>query len=360
MNGAHHKINLSVRTRTLWLKLCQITVKIGGLLTMSIAFRRLAGLALAFALLGTPPAIAQRATPYRLGVLIQGSPPVPGSRPTSVSRSLRELGYIDGQNLIIDRRFADGDPARFDALVTELVALRPDVILADTTPGALAAKRATTTIPIVMINVTDPVATGLVASLSRPGGNVTGVADLGVETAVKGLDLMHAAVPNATRIAILMSDNPAQVFQLHALQAAAKTAGLTLVPMVATSFEEFDSVFASMTSKKAGAVIVLGGVLFSTPRQRARLAELAAQAKLPMLAQDSQSVASGALMGYGPAPPGRYAVHYIDKILKGAKPSELPVQQPTEFDLVINLKTAKVLGLTMPQSVLLRATEIIQ
>ena len=327
---------------------------------MSTALRRLASLALAFGLLGTPPAIAQRTTPYRLGVLIQTSPPAPGSPPGSVSRALRELGYVEGQNLTIDRRYADGDPARFDRLVAELVALRPDVILADTTPGALAVKRATSTIPVVMINVTDPVATGLVASLSRPGGNVTGVADLGVETAVKGLDLIHAAVPNATRIAILVSDNPAQVFQLDALQAAAKTAGLTLLPTVAKSFEEFDSAFASMKSKKAGAVIVLGGVLFSTPRQRARLAELAAQTKLPMLSQDRETVASGGLMGYGPASFGRYAAHYIDKILKGAKPSELPVQQPTEFNLVINLKTAGLLGITIPQSVLLRATEIIQ
>jgi putative tryptophan/tyrosine transport system substrate-binding protein len=327
---------------------------------------RRASFGLAFGLLATPFAgLAQRTTPYRLGILIQGSPPTPGSPPSALSRSLRELGYVYGQNLIVDRRYADRDSVRFDQLVAELIALRPDVILADTTPGALAAKRATSTIPIVMMNVTDPVATGLVASLSRPGGNVTGVTDLGVETAVKGLDLIHAAVPNATRIAILMSDSPAHVFQLDALQAAAKTAGLTLLPTVARSFDDFDSAFASMTSKKAGAVIVLGGVQISTPRhstprQRLRLAELATQNKLPMLTHDRQNVASGALMSYGTVLTGKYAAHYIDKILKGAKPSELPVQQPTEFDLAINLKTAKLLGLTIPQAVLLRATEIIQ
>ena len=325
----------------------------------SVVLGRRAGFGLAFGLLAAPfAALAQRKAPYRLGFLIQSSPT--GS-PGTVRRALEDLGYVDGQNIIVERRFAEGHPERFPRLAAELVALNPDLILADTTPGALAAKGATTTIPIVMINVTDPVGTGLVASLTRPGGNVTGVADMGVEISLKGLDLLHATVPKATRMAVLLSgNNRTDDLQFNALEAAAQTSGITLLPIVVKSTDDLESAFSSITSRRAGAVIALGSVQLSTASAHRKLAELAIQAKLPMLSQDQRVARVGALMGYGPPPAGRYAAHYIDKILKGAKPSELPIQQPTEFDFVINLKTARMLGLRIPQSVLLRATEIIE
>jgi putative ABC transport system substrate-binding protein len=182
------------------------------------ALRRSAGLALTLMLLvvslGTG---AQQTKTYRIGVMLQGAPPLPPGSPTPFLLTLRDLGYVEGVNLVIDRRGAEGDASRFPDLVAELIALAPDVIVADTTPGALAAKRATATIPIVMINVTDPVATGLVASLARPGGNVTGVTDFGVEMMEKSLELIRAAIPKVTRIGVLMSNNPVHPLQLAAI-----------------------------------------------------------------------------------------------------------------------------------------------
>ena len=243
----------------------------------SVVLGRRAGFGLAFGLLAAPfAALAQRKAPYRLGFLIQSSPT--GS-PGTVRRALEDLGYVDGQNIIVERRFAEGHPERFPRLAAELVALNPDLILADTTPGALAAKGATTTIPIVMINVTDPVGTGLVASLTRPGGNVTGVADMGVEISLKGLDLLHATVPKATRMAVLLSgNNRTDDLQFNALEAAAQTSGITLLPIVVKSTDDLESAFSSITSRRAGAVIALGSVQLSTASAHRKLAELAIQA----------------------------------------------------------------------------------
>ena len=292
----------------------------------------------------------------------QGAPPPPGSKPLpgGFRMTLRDLGYIEGQNLILEIRGADERSERLPALGVELVALKPDVIVADSTPAALAAKHATATIPIVMVNVSDPVAVGLVASLARPGGNITGLATLGIEMATKQVDVLRTLVPGATRVAVLMSDNPVHRLELRAIEEAAKRIGLTTLPTMVRSADELEEAFASMARQKAGALIWLGGAPLSSEQKEGKLIDLAAKARLPTLYGNRWSVEAGGLLGYGPNPMRGFkaAAIYVDKILKGAKPANLPVQQPTEFELVINLKTAKALGLTIPQSSLVRAEVI--
>ena len=324
---------------------------------------RLIGLAVVFAVgLGLVPraAEAQQTKIYRVGMLLQASPPPPGT-PGFFGPALRDLGYIEGKNIIFDRRWVEGKNERFSSFATELVALKPDVIVAETTPGAIAAKSATATIPIVMVFPSDPVGSGLVTSFARPGGNVTGVSSLETELQVKGVELLHAVVPTATRIAVLMSDNPVHPSQIETIQGAAKSFGLTVLPTMVRSSADFEEAFGSMAKQKAGALIVLGGAPFGYGGFKTLL-ELAAKAKLPAMFRDRDWVDAGGLMSYGgsPAKAWRLAATYVDKILKGAKPADLPVQQPREFELVINLKTAKALGLTIPQSVLLRADRVIQ
>ena len=305
---------------------------------------------------------AQPAKVPRLGILDQDAPPTPGSRNT-FRDMMRELGYIYGQNLIVEERFAEGRNERFPSLAAELVALKPDVILADSTPGAIAAMHATATIPIVIVNVSDPVGSGLVASLARPGGNITGVTGFPFEMAEKFVELVHVIVPKATRIAVLMSDHPVHPSHLKVIQAAAKTIGLTVLPTMARSPENFEEAFASMAKQDAQALLVLAGAPFdNTHREWAKIVELAARTKLPTLYTARQFAEAGGLLSFSPNRwlKWRLTAGYVDKVLKGAKPADLPVEQPSVFDLVINLKTAKALGLTIPQSILLRADEVIQ
>ncbi|HMH52047.1 MAG TPA: ABC transporter substrate-binding protein [Candidatus Acidoferrum sp.] len=303
---------------------------------------------------------AQPAKVYRVGVLSQGSAPPSGGQ--NFTRALHDLGYIEGRNLTLDRRWAEGKHELSSSLAAELVALKPDVIVADGTPAAIAVMRATATIPIVMVNVSDPVGSGLVASLARPGGNVTGGAEFGTETRVKNVELLQAVVPKATRMAVLMSDNPAHSSQLKTIQETARSMGLTILPTLVRSADDFERAFASMTKNNAGGLIVLGGAPFVTPAQRDKLVALAAKARLPAIYWGRFWVDAGGLLSYGSTWSQRWGLSasYVDKILKGAKPAELPVQQPTEFELVINLKTAKALGLTIPQSLLIRADDLIQ
>jgi len=311
-------------------------------------------------ILAAPFAVdAQQVKLYRVGVLFQGSPP---TQPLAFTGTLRNAGYIEGQNIVFYWRWAEGKNERFSSLATELVALKPDVIVADTTPGTLAAKRATATIPIVMMGPADPVGSGLVASLARPGGNVTGVSSLENELHGKGVELLHTVVPTATRMAVLMSDNPVHPSQLNVIEGAARNFGLTVLPTVVRSSEEFEEAFRSMAKQKAGALIVLGGTTVSPPAQRDKLVELAAKTKLPAKYPTRWWVDAGGLLSYGvnSAKNWSIAATYVDKILKGAKPTDLPVQQPREFELVINLKTAKALGLTIPQTVLVQSTQVIQ
>ena len=326
---------------------------------------RLIGLVVIFAVhLTLAPHVAetQKVKTYRVGVLFQGSPPAPGSQPGIFVKVLRDLGYSEGRNIVLDRRWAEGENERFSSLASELVALKPDAIVAETTPATIAAKRATATIPIVMVWASDPVESGLVASLARPGGNVTGVSSLQTELQGKGVELLHAVVPKVTRMAVLVSDNPVHPSQLKTIQDAARGFGLTILPTMVRSAEGFEQAFRSIATQKAGALIVLGGAPFASAAQRDKLVELTAKAKLPAMYRNRWWVDAGGLMSYGvnPSKIWSLAATYVDKILKGAKPSDLPVQQASQFELVINLKTAKALGLTIPQTLLLRADQVIE
>jgi len=312
--------------------------------------------------LGLLVAEAQETRIYRVGVLTQDSPPAPGSKPGVLRMALQRLGYIEGRNIVFQIRGAEGENARFPTLAAELVALKPDVIVADSTPAAVAAKHATTAIPVVIVNVSDPVGTGLVASLAHPGGNVTGGTDFGTELAVRSVGLLHDLVPKLSRIAVLMSDNPVHPLQLKAIEDASRNIRLTVLPIMVRTEADFEEAYASMVRQKAGALIWLGGSPVSTPAQRAKIIDLSAKAKLPTLWPTRRDVEAGGLMSNAANYERKWetVAMYIDKILKGAKPADLPIEQPTKFELVINLKTAKALGLTIPQSLLLRADEVVQ
>jgi putative ABC transport system substrate-binding protein len=281
-------------------------------------------------------------------------------------QGLRDLGYVEGRNVVIEYREGGGKLERLPALAAELVALKVDVVVTGGgTPAALAAKQATGILPIVIIAVGDPVKSGLVTSLARPGGNVTGLSMLGTAELVgKRLELLTQAVPGVTRVAVLR--HPGFVSEradkdiLKATDAAARALGVRLQVVEARGPADIDKAFADMTRARAGALAVTGSPMFTTERRR--LVDLAAKNRLPAVYESREDVDAGGLMSYGPnrADMFRRAATYVDKILKGAKPADLPVEQPTKFELVINLKTAKALGLTIPQSLLGRADEIIQ
>jgi putative ABC transport system substrate-binding protein len=288
----------------------------------------------------------------------------PSDRPSlfdAFRQRLRELGWIEGRNIVIDFRYAEGRVDRLPDLAAELVRLKVDVIVSFGTQGVTAAKNATETIPIVMIAVRDPVGTGLIASLARPGGNVTGGSgSAGLEIFAKQLELLKETVPKVGRVAIL--SNPANAYHelaIRELKIAARPLGLELQLLEARGPNEFDGAFAAMAKERAGALLVLSDVMLNS--HRARVADLVARSRLPAMYGVRESVEAGGLMSYGPSflDLFRRAATYVDKILKGAKPAELPVELPTEFELVINMKTAKALGLTIPQSLLLRADEMI-
>jgi putative ABC transport system substrate-binding protein len=275
---------------------------------------------------------------------------------------LRELGWVEGQNIVIDYRFADGRFDRLPELAVDLVRLKVDIIVAQPTPAALAAKNATGSIPIVMINVGDPVGLGLVASLARPAGNVTGTAfDVGLETFGKALELLKEAIPKANHVAVLSNPaNPAQALAISYLKLAAQSLRLKLLLIEVRGPDEFDRAFAEIAKERVDALLVVAESLFLL--HRTTLADLALKYRLPTMYGLREGVAAGGLMSYGPnlAHNSRRAAAFVDKILKGAKPGDLPVEQPIKFELVINLKTAKALGLNIPQSVLARADELIQ
>jgi putative ABC transport system substrate-binding protein len=278
-------------------------------------------------------------------------------------QGLRDLGYVEGRNLVIELRSAEGKFERLPTLAAELVALKVDVILAPSPPYALAAMQATRTLPIVFTVAGDPVASGLVTSLARPGGNVTGLSVLGPDLVGKCLEQLTQAVPEVSRIAVVWSTSDAAERTERAMLQQAEVAGRAL--RVRLQFvkvrgpADFDRAFSEMTGAHAGALTVLPStILFAG---RSRIVELAAKNRLPAIYVTREFVDAGGLMSYGPsfADIFRRAATYVDKILRGTKPGDLPVEQPTKFELVINLKTAKALGLTIPQSLLLRADQVI-
>jgi putative ABC transport system substrate-binding protein len=301
---------------------------------------------------------------YRMGILGNAPPtnPAVARLYDAFAEGLRERGYIEGENLVIERRWAEGRIERFPSLATELVSLKVDLILAVSTPGARAAKQTTSVIPIVMVYVSDPVEAGLVASLARPGGNVTGLAFVaGREIVGKYLELLKETVPKASRVAVLSyAAGGVTGLYLSETKAAAGVLGLTLQFYKAQDPDELEGAFTAMTKARAGALLVLPHPF--TFFHAGLIAELAAKSRLPAVYAFRESVETGGLMAYAASGPDmfRRAATYVDKILRGAKPADLPIEQPTKFDLVINLKTAKALGIAIPRSILIRADEVIQ
>jgi len=273
---------------------------------------------------------------------------------------LRDLGYIEGQTIAIEWRSAEGQPDRLSGLAAEMVALKPDIIVTATTAATQAAKNATSTIPIVMISVGDPVGTGLVASLARPGGNVSGTTNVAPLLGAKRLELLKEAVPGLGRLEVLWNPTIAgKTQELRETEIAAQSLGIQLQAVEVRVPGDLDGAFTVATSEGAEALIPLGGPPITQGIDR--IVAFAAQARLPAMYESREWASAGGLMAYGPNFPDIYrrGATYVDKILKGANPADLPVEQPTTFDFIINLKTAQTLGLTIPRSVLVKATQVI-
>jgi len=299
--------------------------------------------------------------PVTIGYLGNSSPSLESNLVNGFREGLRQLGYVEGRNLIIKYTWAEGRRDRFAALAEELVGLKPDVILTAGTPGALAAKHATQSIPIVMASAGDPLETGLVTSLAKPGGNVTGHAGPGAEFEGKRLELLKQMVPKLSRVAVLLNpDNPFGAITWKGVQLGAEPFGVKLQRVEVRGPDDLDRALAAIKASRPE------GVLVSPDRfllaYRAPIVQFVAKNRLPGVFPYREFVQEGGLLAYGPdyVDLFRRAATFVDKILKGAKPADLPIEQPTKFELVINLKTAKALGLTIPQSLLIRADEIIQ
>jgi len=302
----------------------------------------------------------QAAKVYRIGFLWDGPAVFPDAI-EAFRQGLRDLGYVEGRNIAVEYRWAEGKPERMHEFAEELVRLRVDIIVAPSSIYTEAAKRATSTIPIIFMSHADPLGTGHVTSLSRPGGHITGLSLMMAETSVKGLELLKEAVPGLARVAVIFDPaTPSHRPTLEAVEAALPLLALQVHPVMVRAANEYDSAFLTIVGGRPDAVLVLSTPLFIAGAQR--LAELALTHKLPSLFGPRHHVEAGGLMSYSPNRPDnwRRAAVYVDKILKGAKPADLPVEQPTKFELVINLKTARALGLTVPQSLLARADEVIE
>jgi putative ABC transport system substrate-binding protein len=300
---------------------------------------------------------------YRIGFLLPALPSDPRVQRffETFRNALAELGYVEGRNIAIESRWAAGKYERLADLAAELVRLKMDVIVTAAVPAIRAVKEATKTIPIVMAAVVDPVATGLVDSLARPGGNITGLSFMTPELVGKQLEMLKELVPNASQVGVLWNpENLGNPPQLKAAERAARTFGIRLRALEARSPRDIDGAFTVMTRERASAVLILVDVMFIN--QRIQIANLAATRRLPAVYGLPEHVEAGGLLAYAPSFLSGYrrAAVYVDKILRGAKPNDLPIEQPTQFEVVINLKTAKALGLTIPPSLLARADQIIE
>jgi putative ABC transport system substrate-binding protein len=297
----------------------------------------------------------------RIGVLVPGALATTSHIVAALTQGMREHGYVEGQNVVVERRFADNRAERISEIAAELVRLKVDVIVTSSDVGVAAVTQQTQTIPIVMANSTDPVGTGFVASLARPGGNVTGLTGISPELSAKRLEVLKEIVPGLTRVAIIWNpDLRGAVFDYKETESAARALRLQLQAVEVSRADDFDRAFAALTTGRAEALIVVGSPLAFT--NRGQIASLAQKHRLPTLYGQREYVDAGGLIAYGPnlADAWRRAATFVEKILKGAKPGELPIEQPTKFELVINLKTAKALVLTIPPSLLRRADEVIQ
>ena len=298
---------------------------------------------------------------WRIGYLQVGARTPDGAPPAALRQALQELGYVEGKNVNYAGRFAEARRDRLPGLAAELVSLKVDVIVTRGGPAAEAARQATTTIPIVISAVGDAVGTGLISSLAHPGGNITGITDQAAELSAKRLELLKDAVPKASRIAVLWNaDDLAMTLRYREVERAARILQVTVQPLGVREPEDFDTAFAAMTRNQPDALFLVTDAL--TILNRKRIIEFAAARRIPAMYEFDFLVRDGGLMSYGPDLDDilRRAAVYVDKILKGAKPGDLPVEQPTRYYLLVNLKTAKTLGLTIPQSLLLRADEVIQ
>ena len=303
----------------------------------------------------------QQAKAFRIGLLGGSTPTSPEAAHVwgGLLHGMREAGYVDGRNIVIEGRFYGNNIERLPALAAELVRLQVDVIVAGAPPAPEAARRATATIPIVMINHNDPVGSGLAASLAKPAGNVTGMSLATAALRGKQLQLLKEVVPGLKSVAVLW--NPSgPALELNELEVAARTLNLQLHVGEARTAGEFPAAFAAATKKRVGALLPQGGSVYFA--NKARLVELAAESRLPVIYGVKEYVDAGGLMSYGVdlGDSARRAAGYVDRILKGAKAGDLPIEEPTKFELVINLKTAKSLGLAIPPSLLLRADKVIQ
>ena len=270
---------------------------------------------------------------------------------------LNDLGYVEGRNLGLYVRRANDDYDRIPSLASELVSLAPNVIVSASNVATLALQRATSSIPIVMAASSDPIGSGLVKSLAKPGGNITGLSNQSLDSAAKTLELLHVALPNAKRIAVLLSDNPGQEGQVKEAYLAAGALGITIIPVTARTPDDLSDAFAKMHSESCDALFVP-----TDPRINRRIVEFANEWRLPAIYQAGDYVDMGGWLSYGPDfhEQFRKAAVYVDRILKGANPADLPVEQPTKFELEINLRTSKLLGVTIPDSVLARADKVIE
>ena len=298
---------------------------------------------------------------WRIGYFVGSGPDVGRDQDQAFRDALKELGYVEGKNVVIEGRWANGHYERLPEIAGEFVRLHVDVIVCVGDPVIAAAKQATSTIPIVMASVGDPVGRGFVASLAQPGGNVTGVSNFAGSLSGKWLEILKEVVPRLSTAAILRNGgNPTHALLWAEAQGAAKRLGLTVHNVEVRGADEFEIAFVSMQKDRIGGLVVLPDPLFGL--RRAQIADFAAKNRLPMVSAFREDTNVGGLISYGPSliANRRRAAVFVDKILRGAKPADLPVEQPAKFDLVINLKTAKALGLTIPPSLLLRADQVIE
>ncbi len=321
-------------------------------------------IAFTFAVVGAVAQAQQEKKVPRIGYISSGDPASESTRAEAIRLALRERGYIEGQNIAIEYRYAEGKQDRFPELAAELVRLKVDIIVvAGGSIWVWAAKNATKTIPVVMVDAgRDPVEAGLIESLARPGGNVTGLTLLTGELGGKRLELFKEAVPKVARVAVLY--NPATALNVlevkEVLPVAARSLGLTIQPWEVRSVDDFDKIFAALNTQRPDGLLVSSGPFMGVNGKR--IAGFALKSRLPSVYGSREAVEAGGLMSYGAdlAESYRRVAYYVDKILKGAKPADLPVEQPTKFELVINLKTAKQIGLTIPPDVLARASRLIK
>jgi putative ABC transport system substrate-binding protein len=303
-------------------------------------------------------ALAQRpGKVWRMGFLAHGHE----TFYDALFEGLREYGYEEGRNLMVERRYAQGDAERFKEFAAEMVRLKVDIIVVVTTPAALAVMNATKTIPIVHPNAIDPLNTGLIASLAHPGGNLTGGAQLSAETSAKRLEILKKVVPALTRAAALWNPaNPAVVFSLKEAQGAAHLLGITLQPYEVQGPQDFAAAFAVIAQARPDALFVLQDAV--TMQQRNEIVDFAIRERLPSMFQEKGWAAAGGLLSYGEDLPAMYrrAAYFVDRIFKGTKPADLPVEQAAKFELVINLKTARAIGLTVPDALLALADQVIE